>query len=182
MSNHWQLQGSYVWSRLDGDQVLDYTNPNNALPFIGQGRGANDQPQAFKLLGSYQAPYGITFGANYQALTGLPIDRTLSVGLSQGTASLRVDQLGTYRADMLSLLSIRVDKSVKLGMGHRASFIAELHNLLNSSAGQNSYGSVTRGFASPSDFAANQLGTSYFGRIQEIVAPRVLKIGVKFDF
>ena len=24
--------------------------------------------------------------------------------------------------------------------------------------------------------------TSYFGRVQEIVAPRVLKIGFKFDF
>src|SRR5581483_9473577 len=29
MSNRWQMQGSYVWSRLDGDLVLDYTNPNN---------------------------------------------------------------------------------------------------------------------------------------------------------
>ncbi len=30
------------------------------LPFVGQGRGTADQPHAFKLLGSYQAPYGIT--------------------------------------------------------------------------------------------------------------------------
>jgi hypothetical protein len=182
MSNHWQMQGSYVWSRLDGDIVLDYTNPNNVLPFIGQGRGANDQPQAFKLLGSYQAPWGITLGANYQALSGLPIDRTLTVGLSQGSTSLRVDPRGTYRADTLSLLSLRADKSFRISGPRRASFIVELHNLLNSSAGQNSYGSVTRGFTSPTDFANNQLGTSYFGRVQEIVAPRVLKIGFKFDF
>jgi hypothetical protein len=182
MSNRWQVQGSYVWSRLDGDQVLDYTNPNNVLPFIGQGNGANDQTHAFKLLGSYQAPLGITLGANYQALSGLPIDRTLTVGLSQGSANLRVDPLGTYRADFLNLLSFRADKSVRLGGGHRVSFVGELHNLLNSSAGQSSYGSVTRGFASPTDFANNQLGTSYFGRVQEIVAPRLLKIGLKFDF
>ena len=43
MSNRWQMQGSYVWSRLDGDLVLDYTNPNNVLDFVGKGRDANDQ-------------------------------------------------------------------------------------------------------------------------------------------
>jgi len=183
MSNRWQMQGSYVWSQLDGDLVLDYTNPNNQLAFIGNGRGAADQPHAFKLLGSYQAPYGITVGANFQALSGLPIDRTLSVPLSQGTSSLRVESRGTYRADSLNLLSLRADKRFNLGGGHRASFVAELHNVLNSSAGQNSYGSVTRGYTSDADFLTQQAaGASYFGRVQEIVAPRVLKIGVKFDF
>src|SRR5206468_824538 len=47
MSNHWQMQGSYVWSQLDGQIVLDYTNPNNALDFVGKGRGTADQPHAF---------------------------------------------------------------------------------------------------------------------------------------
>jgi hypothetical protein len=183
MSNHWQMQGSYVWSQLDGDLVLDYTNPNNQLAFIGQGRGTNDQPHAFKLLGSYQAPFGITLGANYQALSGLPVDRLLSVALSQGTASLRVDPRGTFRADALQLLSIRADKSIRLGGGHRVSFVAEVHNLINSSAGQSNYGTVTRGYTSDADFLTQQAANaSYFGRVQEIVAPRVLKLGFKFDF
>jgi carboxypeptidase family protein len=183
MSNRWQMQGSYVWSQLDGDLVLDFTNPNNQLPFVGSGRGANDQPHAFKLLGSYQAPLGITLGANYQALSGLPIDRTLSVTLSQGTANVRVDPRGTYRADFLNLVSFRADKSFRLGGGHRASFVAELHNLINSSAGQSNYGSVSRGYLNNADFLVQQAaGASYFGRVQEIVAPRVLKIGFKFDF
>jgi hypothetical protein len=79
-----RCRGSYVWSRLDGSQLglttngtgrvnYDYTNPNNLIDFVGQGRGANDQPQAFKLLGSYQAPWDINIGANFQALSGLPI-------------------------------------------------------------------------------------------------------------
>jgi hypothetical protein len=183
MSNHWQMQGSYVWSRLDGDQVLDYTNPNNLFSFVGQGRGSNDQPQAFKLLGSYQAPYGITVGANFQSLVGLPINRTLSVPLAQGTTSIRVDPLGTYRADTLNLLSLRADKSFRLGGSRRASFIAELHNVLNTNAGQSNYGSSTsKTFFSEAQFLAAQATTSYFGRVQEIVAPRVLKLGFKFEF
>jgi Carboxypeptidase regulatory-like domain len=191
MSNKWQLQGSYVWSKLDGDILLDYTNPNNVLDFVGQGATTTggvgnttspDQPHAFKLLGSYQAPWGLNLGANFQALSGLPRDRNLSVAFAQGTANTRVESRGTYRADMLSLLSLRADKSFNLGGGHRASFIAELHNALNSSAGQVGYGTVTRGNASQAAFDAARLSVSYFGRNQEIVAPRVFKLGFKFDF
>jgi hypothetical protein len=192
MSNRWQVQGSYVWSKLDGvqtglstlgtgRQTLDFTNPNNLIDYVGQGRGANDQPHAFKLLGSYQAPWDINVGANYQALSGLPIDRTLTVGLAQGSRNIPVDPRGAFRADRLSLLSLRADKGVRFA-GHRASFVAELHNVLNSHAGQSNYGSLTQNFASQAAFDAARLATSYFGRVQEIVAPRVLKIGFKLDF
>jgi hypothetical protein len=182
-----------VWSRLDGDLLLDYTDPNNLIDFVHRGSSAtggttttsNDQPHAFKLLGSYQAPWGITVGANYQALSGLPYDRNLSVAFAQGTASIKVEPRGTYRGDTLSLLSLRADKGVSFG-GHRAAFVAELHNALNSSAGQagstTTYGNVTRNFADQAAFDASRATVSYFGRVQEIVAPRVLKIGFKLDF
>jgi hypothetical protein len=197
MSNKWQMQASYVYSVLDGVQtgintnstsvrnVFDFTNPNNLIDLgqgPGQGRGSNDQPHAFKILGSYQAPYGITIGANYQALSGLPYDRTLTVSFAQGSHSIAVDPRGTYRQDTLSLLSLRADKMFNLGMGHRAGVVFELHNALNSSAGQNSYGSLTQSFANQSAFDAAKLTTSYFGRVQEIVAPRVFKLGFKYTF
>jgi hypothetical protein len=192
MSHKWQMQGSYVWSRLEGAQLgintiasgrqaYDFTNPNNLIASVGSGRGSNDQPNAFKILGSYQAPYGINIGANYQWLTGLPIDRTVTVGLAQGSRPIPVEERGTYRADDLSLLSFRADKGVRFS-GHRASFVFELHNVLNSSAGQNSYGTLTQNFASQAAFDAARKTTSYFGRVQEIVAPRVMKIGFKLDF
>ena len=201
MSNRWQIQGSYVFSRLDGDQPgiststttqrstavsYDYTNPNNLVDFVRNGRGANDQPHAFKLLGSFQAPLGITVGANYQALSGLPRDRTLTVPLSQGSRPIPMELSGTYRADFLSLLSLRADKHFTIHGSRRVSFIGEVHNALNSHAGQaaatTSYGSLTQGYASQAAFDADRLRTSYFGRVQEIVAPRVLKVGLKFDF
>ena len=188
MSNRWQMQASYVWSKMDGDIALDYTDPNNQLDFVHLGATAPqgstaspDQPHAFKLLGSYQAPWGLNLGANYQALSGLPYDRNLSVAFAQGTANIRVEPRGTYRQDRLNLLSLRAEKSVRFS-GHRASFIAELHNVMNSGAGQTGYGTVTRGNADQAAFDAARRTVSYFGRIQEIVAPRVLKIGFKFDF
>jgi carboxypeptidase family protein len=203
MSNRWQLQGSYVWSRLDGVQAgistssstarcascLDFTNPNNLTAAMIDGRGANDQPHAFKLLGSYQAAYGITIGANFQSLSGLPRDRNLTIGYAQGSQATPVDPRGTYRYDTLNLLSLRADKRFNLGGGHGAAFVAELHNVLNSNASQNSVGTTTQNFATQAAFDTLVNGnltakfpTSYFGRVQEIVAPRVLKVGVKFDF
>jgi hypothetical protein len=193
MSNRWQVQGSYVWSRLDGAQTgintngtaartaYDYTNPNNTIASVGQGRGANDQPHAFKLLGSYQAPWGINVGANFQSLSGLPIDRNLTVAFAQGSRPVPVEERGTYRASFLNLLSLRADKGVRFS-GHRASFVFELHNVMNTSAGQSSYGALTQSFASQSAYDAARATTSYFGRTQEIVAPRVMKIGFKFEF
>jgi hypothetical protein len=68
-------------------------------------------------------------------------------------------------------------------------FVVELHNALNSSSSQNSVGTATQNFATQAAFdtlIANNLTakfpTAYFGRVQEIVAPRVLKIGFKLDF
>ena len=161
--------------------VYDYTNPNNMLDSSAQGRGANDQPHAFKLLGSYQAPWGINVGANFQALSGLPIDRTLTVRVRAGLAQRAGRAARHLPRRRLNLLSLRADKGVRFS-GHRASFVAELHNVLNSSAGQSSYGALTQSFASQAAFDAARATTSYFGRMQEIVAPRVMKIGFKFDF
>jgi hypothetical protein len=187
MSNRWQLLGSYVWSRLDGDLVSSTSplggDPNNPNSLINaNGRQANDQPHAFKVIGSYQAPWGINLGANYQALSGLPRDRRINLALRQGTTTVLAEPRGAYRADMLSLLSLRADKSFKLDARRRAGVIVELHNALNSSAGQNSYGVTTQAFTSQAQFDARRASTSYFGRTQEIVAPRILKLGVKFEF
>jgi len=189
MSNRWQLMGSYVWSRLDGDRVLDFTDPNNLLPFMATGHGANDQPHSFKLLGSYQAPFGITIGANYQALSGLPRDRNLSVSLTQGSTTYQLENRGSYRFDFLNLLSLRADKGFRINGARRVSVVAEFHNLLNSSADQNSVGTATQSFASQTAFDAVKTSnltarfpTNYFGRVGEIVAPRILKLGIRFDF
>jgi len=106
----------------------------------------------------------------------------LSVALAQGTTSYNVDSRGTYQADFLSLLSLRGDKSFKLGGQRKLSFIADVHNALNSHAGQSSFGTSTRSFASQAAFDAARSTTSYFGRVQQIVAPRTLKLAAKLEF
>jgi hypothetical protein len=191
MSNRWQLMGSYAWSRLDGDFILDWTNPNNLVDVVRTGRAPDkntgagtptDQPHAFKLIGSYVAPWGFNLGANFQAISGLPRDRTLSVPLAQGSTTYRVEQRGTYRADTLQLLSVKADKTFRLHEHARLSLFVEVHNVLNSNAAQSNFGTLTQAFASQAAFDANRATTSYFGRVQEILAPRIAKLGLKYEF
>lgn len=182
MSNRWQLMGSYVWSRLDGDLVVDPNNPNMTIPTNAKGRGANDQPHAFKLLGSYQAPFDINVGVNYQALSGLPTDRQFRATLSQGSTTVRAEERGVYRADFLNLLSVKLDKRFRFHQHVALSGFLEVHNVLNSNATQSSIGTLTQAFASQAAFDAARATTSYFGRAQEILAPRILKLGVKYTF
>ena len=74
-------------------------------------------------------------------------------------------------------------RGFNLGRSHRASAIFELHNVLNTHDSQSSFGTVTRGFANQAAFdAARTETTSYFGRVQEIVAPRVLKLAFRYNF
>jgi len=182
MANRWQLLGSYVWSRLDGDIVVDPNNPNLTIASNALGRGANDQPHAFKLIGSYVAPYKINIGVNYQGLSGLPFDRTFRATLAQGATTVRAEERGIYRADFLNLLSMKVDKTFELHQHARISAFFELHNLTNTNAAQGSIGTLTQAFPSQAAFDAAKATTSYFGRVQEIVAPRIAKFGVKYLF
>jgi Carboxypeptidase regulatory-like domain len=188
MSNRWQLLGSYVWSRFDGiimagdaREVSDPTNPNLASEAHRDGHNATDQPHSFKLIGSYQAPYGIDVGLNLQLLSGLPFDRQFRRTLTQGSTTVRAEQRGIYRADTLRLVSLKADKEFTFRRSARISLFGEVHNLLNTNAGQG-FDTLTQAFASEAAFTAAQATTAYFGRVNTIITPRIAKFGVRFAF
>jgi hypothetical protein len=95
---------------------------------------------------------------------------------------VRAEPRGTYRADFLNLLSLKVDKRFDLHRHARVSAFFEVHNLTNTNAAQGSIGTLTQSFATQAAFDAAKATTSYFGRVQEIVAPRIAKFGVKYTF
>ena len=157
MSNRWQMQGSYVWSRLDGDQSVSAPTstttsarirlhePEQSAPLYGsRAVGANDQPHAFKVLGSYQAPLG------HHRRRQLPgAERPAARSQPERAVRIRAPPTHPRRAarrpiapTTLNLLSLRARQDASTSArGHRASVDrraaqrAELR-----SAGQNSYG------------------------------------------
>jgi len=188
MSNRWQLVGSYVYSVDEGvilagnrKTVADPNDPNASLSSNKFGKSSSDQPHAFKLLLNWQAPFGIQAGANYQALSGVPFDRTYRRSLTQGSITVRAEERGTYRQDTQQLLALKVDRPFHIGRARLGAFV-ELHNLLNSNAGI-TYGTLTQAYANQAALdAANQSNTAYFGRPTVILTPRVVKLGAKFDW
>ncbi len=187
MADRWQLQASYVWSRLEGPvwadsggrEARDPANPNSQINI--DGRQGYDQPHAVKIIGSYMAPGDISLGVNFQALSGQPTNRNIVLRLAQGSTTVRAEPQGTYRADAMKLLSFRGAKTFGLPSTARLTPFVELHNLLNINAAQGLYAN-TQGFTSPEDFAARMTKVTYFGRVSSIIAPRVVKAGFKFEF
>ncbi len=187
MANKWQMHASYVYSAITGPvwydsggrQAEDPNNPNAQINVTG--RGAYDQPHAFKIQGSYDAPYGVQLGINFQALSGEPIDRTLSLPLAQGSTTVRAAAPGTYRADFMRLLSLRGNKTFTLPGTGRVNVFIEFHNLLNTNAAQG-INSGTQSYASQAVFDAKKATANYFGKVTSILPPRVVKIGLKLQF
>ena len=109
MSNRWQMQGSYVWSRLDGanwahderhrPRGYDYTNPNNRSTSSGRAAARTTSRTPSSCSAATRRRGASTSARTYQALSGLPIDRTLTVALAQGSRAIPVEPRGTYRAD-----------------------------------------------------------------------------------
>jgi hypothetical protein len=204
LTNRWQVQGSFVWSRDDGllmgrsiinpstssglaagadtRQVADPTNPNAMISSTGR-QTESDQPYASKVQALYLAPWDITLGVIYQGLSGLPRDRTIRETLNQGSATVLADPRGTYRNDFMNIMSFNVHKTFKFNSRLKASFDGEAHNLLNSAASQGGVGTLTQSFANQAAFnAAMAATTSYFGRVTTILDPRLFKAVVKLEF
>ena len=167
MSNRWQVQGSYVWSRLDGAQTgintngtaartaYDFTNPNNTIDSARPG--PRRQRSTARLQAARQLPGALGHqrrrelpGAQRSADRPEP-DRARS---RRARATSPVDQRGTYRAELRSTCCRCAPTRAFRFSGHRASFVVELHNVLNSSAGQSSYGALTQSYASQAAFDA----------------------------
>ncbi len=188
MSDNWQLIGSYVYSVDDGvilsgnrKSMADPNDPNASLDSNKYGKSSTDLPHAFKLLFNWVAPLGLNVGANYQALSGVPLDRTYRRSLTQGSITVRAEERGTYRQDTQQLLALKIDRPFKIRRSRLGAFI-ELHNLLNSNAGI-TYGTLTQTYANQAALdAANLTNTTYFGRPTVILTPRIVKLGARFDW
>jgi hypothetical protein len=143
---------------------------------------------SFKITGSYNAPFGIILSPVYRFQSGLNYARTLNVttpascactftaangGVSSGltAASLSstttyVSNYNAYRQDNISVLDLRVEKSVQLGSQAKVRLFLDLFNIANA------YAAETISYLTGSTFQAPTA----------ILGPRTLRIGARFIF
>src|SRR5439155_10039690 len=118
--------------------------------------------------GFYQLPAEVEVGANIFARQGYvePLILQTSAGRDGRVRALATAQIDDNRYPNLLDLDLRVAKTVSI---QRAKFIVsgDLFNALNS-------GTVLQ--------RTRNLQSGAFGAINEIIAPRILRLGVKFQF
>ena len=182
MGHRWQLFGSYVYAKGEGtkgqghneSQGAVFANPNNML--FADGAMNLDRPHQLKLQGTFQAPWGVTLSGSYLLQSGLPWARTMRY--VRGTDSplitveaqivVRAEPIGAQRFDMEKLLDLRAEKKFKVGGNRHLGVILDVFNVMNAST-------VTAVQQTRIDLAA-------FGKPGEILSPRTLRLGARFEF
>lgn len=200
LSNKWMMDGSisYMSQKVYyGDGV---TNPSNLwatdkqvyAPALGGASGKINQylfsPWMLKLEGLYQLPYDFNVSFTFNARAGHIIPHYMSINdrrwanTYSRSVSSYLDVFGTDKLPNFYQLNFRLEKLIKLGDTGKIYLMADIFNVFNSSivnrrydaseGTYNIYAGGTTGFA-PN--ATNNL-------VNEILNPRILRLGVRFQF
>jgi len=174
LSNRWSLNGAftYRWSWDHSDayfgqnlrQRQDLSNPNEAINTDG-GRYVFGT-WAFKIHGTYNAPWGVNITPALRTQSGQPFGRTILASLNYGTQRILTEPISTRRQDNIVVLDTRLEKVFKVANSRSVSAFVDLYNITNSNAASN----------------INWGSGSTFLLPTTIIGPRILRIGAKFDW
>jgi hypothetical protein len=139
------------------------TNPNTEINTTDDTWEWNS-----RLSGSYELPYGIRFGANYQIRSGRPFARThlFTGGSTISSIVLNAEPFGSRFLPNIHIVDLRAEKTFRLGSSRRLITRANLFNALNGSA-------VT---------LLNTRSGGTFLRPTTIIRPRIAELSAAFSF
>jgi len=165
----------YTWL----DQYHGVTSSTSSLGAAGVGKSYNWIPNQrlygretstlwnYKLIGRYVFRYDIGVSASYKLQSGRNWGRSISARLpNAGTQTVRVEPIDAHRAPNVGIFDIRLDRTFTLPRAGRLTGMLDVFNVTNSSTVANFR--ITSG-----------------SRYQEIIAlldPRIVRIGVRWDF
>ena len=163
LSNKWQLVTSFLATHID-----QWRSGVPATPNMEIYPKSKYWEWGYKLAGSYDFPYQIQLAGTFTSQSGEPWarDARFTAGLVRSTQLiLLMEDPAANRLPAVNILNFRVEKRQKIGPG-TASFQFDLFNATNSNS---ELGITTRSGAS-------------FGQISSIVPPRVVRLGVSYNF
>jgi hypothetical protein len=162
-SRKWNMSSSFWMTRTHQWIRATPTSPND-------DRFAINDTWAWEARGdaNYRLPSDINVSVNVRAASGALGQRTQTFSdsrLLQGTVTLRMEEFGAQHGPTVPLTSFRLAKKFRPTDRFSVDANFSVFNLINSSA------AVSTSYLS---------GT--FGRITDILAPRVARIGAEFSF
>jgi hypothetical protein len=179
MSNRWQLQGSWVISKITGNynntsnagnSTTEYNDPNSDPRFqpFREGRLTNDLTHLAKVLATYRAPFGVLASGVYYYTSGQTFTRARRApsGTAQGRADIFIEPRGSQRYEARPSLDFKLEKQFRFGTGRRVGVTFEGFNVFNN-------GAVTA--------RTTRSGSTYFTP-NALVQPRRFRIGAVYRF
>ncbi|MCC7417483.1 MAG: TonB-dependent receptor [Acidobacteria bacterium] len=167
MNNHWSASASYSFTWAHAYRTASNTYPDNPNSCINASAKCQDDTTdySFKLNGVFELPAGFKLSPVYRFQAGNNFARTFSATLNYANPTLLAEPMNSRRNDNINLIDLRVDRGFDVPGGRLSPFL-DLYNLTNANAIQ--------------DITASS-GSSFLRPIN-IIPPRVLRMGVKFDW
>jgi hypothetical protein len=182
MADRWMMNTSFTYnSTIQNYGAGSYQNPNNiavrdgyqydyATAGSGLGNVFVNAKWLFKVSGLYEAPYGFNLSAFYNARQGYPFEAAVQVLTALpnggGTPTIILDPIGENRLPNFQNVDFHVERPLSFG-GMRLIPSMDIFNLTNNNTEQ----------AIRSNQNANNANN-----IQALVAPRVIRFGVRVNW
>jgi hypothetical protein len=175
LSHRWSLGAAFahMWSRDHASGYFGQPVRSNAYPVTPNDRINTDSEGrhrfttwTLKVDGTYEGPWGVQIAPLLRAQSGQSFGRTFTTRLNYGTVRILAEPIGTRRMANVALFDVRMQKRFALGTVGTASIFVDIFNVWNANPEQN----------------INWSSGSSFLRPTVIVAPRVARLGMKFDW
>lgn len=177
MRGRWSLGAGFAHT-WNGDHASGYSGQslrNNAYPLtpndlLNAGAGGRYEFSTWtaKAHGTLEVPWQVRITPVLRHQSGQPFGRTQTTEPGQlryGTVTLLMEPVGTRRLDHISLVDVRIERSMRVKRRRVAAFL-DIFNCLNANPEQNAIWSSGASFLRP----------------LSIVSPRIARIGLNVDW
>jgi len=165
-ADKWQLMASATLGSFKKKIPLESTDDPNNREFNDNTPEWNDSPLIIKVGGSYELPWQILFGCFFNYRKGYPTQRYFTYSLNQGKINVAAEKFGSERYPQLAVLDLRLSKIISIGKYGKLEAIIDLFNAFNA--------------VTTLDWAEESY--SGFHTIEQVLAPRIFRFGIKYNF
>ncbi len=166
-SHRWLAQASVTYGRSNIKLPITAVNDPNNRVFNDNVVAWNDAPWVVKIIGSYELPFGITFGGFFNFRSGMPFQRYYYYdNVNQDPVNLEFEKFGTHRYPSLTILDLRISKVFRVNRVGTFEVIGDVFNTFNAYT----------------TLAQDNESYSGFGIPTTVLAPRIFRLGLKWSF
>jgi len=171
-SGRWMLLTSfgYTWSTMNHSQggARSFVYRPFDMMFGDEGLETSTLWN-YKVIGRYVMPFQIGVSGSWKVQSGFNYARTISVNMPvEGSRTIRVEPITANRYPSVAILDFRLDKSFDMGRFGRITPQLDIFNALNSGV--------------PTTVRTTNTASAPFEEVTAILNPRVIRVGVKFNF